>query len=219
MNETLLLPNHMSCEACGLNRSRTYVVPGRGNTKSPLVFVGEAPGREEDQAGQPFIGKSGKLLREIIDAMPLMNSEDYFFTNTHHCRPPNNDTAQGEAAGWSICPKIWLTAELQRIKPKVIIATGATACHYFRPEDTDMPMRWHVAKDTWLEDLKCWVVGAFHPSYVLRQGVNEGTREGNKALVSLVASLQRAMYYLMASGICQTPEVPEITEALETGAL
>ncbi len=218
--QDLHLRNHTACDACGLSKTRLNVVPGRGDITSPLVFVGEAPGREEDEQARPWVGAAGKLLRSIIDSMPLMQSKHYFYTNTRHCRPPANSVEQGKLAGWDICPSIWLTAELQRINPKVIVACGRTACDFFRPDDKDMPMRWHSAKDTWDEQRKCMIVGAYHPSYILRQGVSEGSRDGNVALVSMVASLQRAMYYLVSYGIVGVAEEPaDIIEALEEGSL
>ncbi len=79
-------------------------------------------------------------------------------------------------------------------------------------------MRWHSAKDTYDEEKKCWIVGAYHPSYLIRQGVNEGTREGNQALVSFVASLQRAMYYLVSAGISGEPS-RDIQDELPEGSL
>lgn len=212
---SLGLAGHSSCAACHLAETRTKVVEGYGNTDSPLCFVGEAPGAEEDQAGQPFIGRAGKLLRDIVDSMPQMQSDKYFYTNIYHCRPPKNDIAK---ASGSICPSIWLASELKSLnKLKVVIATGKTACDFFRPDDTDMPMRWHQAKDTW-DERGFWVVGMYHPAYALRQGVAEGQRDGNIALVSMVASLQRAAYYLIASG-WQGDGGPDIIEALEEGAV
>lgn len=219
MASDLALPNHRACSACQLQQTRTNVVPGYGDPASPLVFVGEAPGADEDLAGKPFIGASGRLLRSVIDAMPLMQSDRYFYTNIHHCRPPGNKTENGRAAGWDICPRIWLTAELKSLNPTVIVACGKTACDYFRPGDTDMPMRWHAAKDSYDDGLKAWIVGMYHPSYALRLGGQD--REQNIAIVSMAASLQRVMYYLVAAGIVsgKVEDVPEITTALEEGIL
>lgn len=218
---TLGLPNHSSCTACKLHTTRVQVVPGYGDPTASLVFVGEAPGAEEDLAGRPFVGASGKLLRSVIDAMPLMNSESYFYTNIHHCRPPMNSVEQGELAGWDICPSIWLRAELKQLQPKAIVACGKIACDYFRPGDKDMPMRWHAAKDSYDDGLKAMIVGMYHPAYALRFGMGSPElREQNKVIITMVSSLQRAMYYLVAAGVATGEQEPrDIIEDLEEGML
>jgi len=186
-----------------------------------LMFVAEAPGGEEDKQGAPLIGPAGRLLRMLVDAMPSMKADDYFYTNIYHCRPPGNDVRYAEATG-CLCPKIWLTAEIKRIKPKVIIAMGATACAYFRPADKDMPVRWHAAKDTYDEQRKIWIVGMYHPAAALHAGVETGVREGNAILVSMTHSLQRAMYYLVGAGYTGVADggdaLMEAIESAETEA-
>lgn len=196
---SLNLPNHQKCTACSLAKWRKKVAPGRGRSDSPLMFVAEAPGAEEDEEGAPLIGPAGRLLRSLVDAMPSMRADDYFYTNVAHCRPPQNDVRYFEETG-GLCPKIWLTAEMKAIKPKVIVAMGRTACAFFRPAEQNMPMKWHSAKDSWDEARKCWIVGMYHPAAALHAGVERGSQEGNQILVSMTISLQRAMYYLVGNG-------------------
>ena len=190
---------HKTCTICPLRRGCTQVVPGEGADpeQATIAFIGEAPGQKEDKTGLPFIGDSGTLLKGIVfDGMGL-DLRRVFFSNVYHCRPKGNKIALAEG---SLCPTIWLPAELNRLPNlKVIIALGRTALTYFRPGTETQPMQRLASKDSRWPDQNYgpyWVVGAYHPSYVLRQGVDEGSRDGNIALVSLVASIQRALYYM-----------------------
>ena len=79
----------LSCQECPLSSTRTKAVPGEGNTNADLMFIGEAPGRDEDIQGRPFVGRAGQLLTKIIQAMNY-NREDVYITNIVKCRPPNN---------------------------------------------------------------------------------------------------------------------------------
>mgnify|MGYP001565497023 CR=1 FL=1 len=195
--ESLNLLGHDTCTACHLRMTATQVVPGYGNLKAKLVFVGEAPGEIEDREGKPFIGPAGQLQRSVLTGMGI-DPDRCFFTNVYHCRPPHNDIAQ--AVG-SVCPKIWLPGELSRLnETKVVVALGRTAMKFFRPEMRDWELvRDHALRDTRWPDPETgplWIVGSYHPSAALKKGVSKGTRAGNVILVSLGASLQRAMYYL-----------------------
>lgn len=196
-DETFLLPGHLGCIACGLSRTRTHVVTGRGALSARIVVCGEAPGADEDGSGAPFVGPSGQLLRGVLKNAGV-GEDKLFFTNKIHCRPPGNRI---ELAEGSPCASIWLAGELLRLNKngaRVILATGKTAIRYFRPwmsgtvtQETFRDTRWPDPEiGPW------WVVGAYHPSYALRQG-GEG-KEGNVAIVSIVASIMRAVAY--ASG-------------------
>lgn len=213
------LLGHDSCTACGLYRTRTHVVQGYGNLNARLVFVGEAPGKTEDETARPFVGAAGQVLRSIL--LPMGIDPDLcFFTNVIHCRPPGNKIA--EAKG-SLCPNIWLSAELARLKQcKVVVALGATACDYFKLGEGRL-MRDRVRMDDYRGQHPngYWVVGAYHPSFIMRLGLEAGRRDANIALVSFVASMQRAMYYLGGLGyfLDDPPDeyatVPDILPAVE----
>jgi len=133
------------------------------------------------------------------DKRLLISSCVYCNLNSGTCqlgmRPNNIELAEG-----SICPTIWLPAELKRMPQlKVIVALGRTALNYFRPGTEHQPMQQLASKDSRWPDQNYgpyWVVGAFHPSAALHAGVVEGEREGNIILVSLVSSIQRALYYM-----------------------
>ena len=111
------------CTRCQLHEGRTNLVFGDGNTKARLMFVGEGPGRDEDMQGKPFVGRSGKLLTKIIEAMGLKR-EDVYIANVVKCRPPNNRTP--EQSEMDTCEQ-FLFKQIRFIKPEVIVCLGATA--------------------------------------------------------------------------------------------
>ncbi len=111
------------CTRCQLHEGRTNLVFGDGNPKARLMFVGEGPGRDEDIQGKPFVGRSGKLLTKIIEAMGLKR-EDVYIGNVVKCRPPNNRTP--EQNEMDTCEQ-FLFKQIRFIKPEVIVCLGATA--------------------------------------------------------------------------------------------
>ncbi|MEM7008621.1 MAG: uracil-DNA glycosylase [Thermodesulfobacteriota bacterium] len=111
------------CTRCQLHEGRTNLVFGDGNPKAKLMFVGEGPGRDEDMQGKPFVGRSGKLLTKIIEAMGLKR-EDVYIGNVVKCRPPNNRTP--EASEMDTC-ELFLFKQIRYIQPEVIVCLGATA--------------------------------------------------------------------------------------------
>lgn len=108
---------------CGLCEHRTHAVPGEGNPRAKLVFVGEGPGATEDATGRPFVGQAGKLLDEIIAAIDLKR-EDVYITNVVKCRPPQNRKPLPDEI--AACMP-YLRRQLTLLKPKVIVALGGTA--------------------------------------------------------------------------------------------
>ena len=111
------------CTRCKLHRHRTQIVFGVGNPKASLVFVGEAPGADEDAQGEPFVGRAGQLLTKIIQAMG-MQREDVYICNIIKCRPPNNRTPESEEI---LACQPFLVKQLQAIRPKFICALGGPA--------------------------------------------------------------------------------------------
>lgn len=115
---------------CTLRGGCTQAVPGEGNIDSPVVFIGEAPGKVEDELGRPFVGSAGKLLDEALAAIGWKR-EDVYITNVVKCRPPaNRDPLPDEVAEH----KAFLTSELELIKPKLIVLLGRHALHWFLPD-------------------------------------------------------------------------------------
>ena len=113
----------VSCVNCNLSKSRTNAVPGIGNEKSDVIFVGEAPGRNEDLQGKPFVGTAGQILSEALEFAGFTR-DDVYITNVVKCRPPNNRQPITEER--DAC-KQYLSEELKIIKPKIICILGNTA--------------------------------------------------------------------------------------------
>ncbi len=113
-----------NCKKCKLSEQRTQVVFGDGNPDSRVLFVGEAPGADEDIEGRPFVGKAGKLLTSLLESIGLLRERDYYITNVAKCRPPNNRTPEEEEM---IACSYILKQEIKLINPKLIVALGKTA--------------------------------------------------------------------------------------------
>ncbi|MBI4571851.1 MAG: uracil-DNA glycosylase [candidate division NC10 bacterium] len=111
------------CTRCKLHRHRTQIVFGVGNAKARLVFVGEAPGADEDAQGEPFVGRAGQLLTKIIQAMG-MQREDVYICNIIKCRPPSNRTPESDEI---LACQPFLLKQLQAIGPQFICALGGPA--------------------------------------------------------------------------------------------
>jgi DNA polymerase len=117
------------CE-CELKKTATQGVPGAGNADADIVFIGEAPGKKEDEMGVPFVGAAGKFLDEMLAEIKLKR-EDIYITNIVKYRPPNNRDPLPEEK--SACRE-WLLDELKIIEPKLIIFLGRHAMNNFFPE-------------------------------------------------------------------------------------
>ena len=111
----------LACTRCSLHRGRTNVVFGVGSTSADLMFVGEGPGRDEDLKGEPFVGRAGQLLTEIITKGMKLRREDVYIANVVKCRPPGNRDPEAEEI--EACAP-WLDRQLELIRPKVIVTLG-----------------------------------------------------------------------------------------------
>jgi uracil-DNA glycosylase family 4 len=119
-----------SCTACTLHSTRTNAVPGSGSSNTKILIIGEGPGFNEDQQGLPFIGRSGKLLDELLAAIPL-SREDVFITNVVKCRPPyNRDPLPEEVAA---C-RPYLEHQMELLDPKVVVTLGRVSMLRFHPK-------------------------------------------------------------------------------------
>jgi uracil-DNA glycosylase family 4 len=139
-------------------------VNGDGITPCRIMLVGEAPGREEDAKGKPFVGKSGKELTMYLSQFTGINRNNVYITNVVKVRPPNNRDPKPEEVEWF---RPYLLEELDRVRPKVVAAVGRFAAEWFKGE--------HITLDKWhgipfLSDLETFtvvVVPCYHPSYGL----------------------------------------------------
>ncbi len=154
------------CEACPLSKGRKHTVPGEGNVRSPIIFVGEGPGEEEDSTGRPFVGKAGQLLDKIFESINFVRS-DLYITNIVKCRPPENRVPTNEEV--DACSH-FLMAQISIIKPKIIVPLGATALKFFMNDKESITSVRGKLFD-WRGGIKIFPM--FHPSYLLRQPSKE----------------------------------------------
>lgn len=149
-----------ACTRCKLHTTRTNTVFARGNPNAELCFVGEGPGEQEDAKGEPFVGASGKLLDKMIAAMGYGRDEVYI-CNVVKCRPPGNRKPEpGEIAA---C-RPYLVEQIEFVKPRVIVALGATAMKgLIGTNDGIMKLR-----GTWKMYREIPLMPTFHPAYLLR---------------------------------------------------
>lgn len=150
----------ITCEACDLAKTRKTVVFGEGNPRAAVVFVGEAPGEEEDIQGRPFVGRAGKLLDQLIERIGVKRT-DVFICNVLKCRPPGNrDPEPREVAS---C-KGYLLSQLDIIRPRIICTLGRHA--YNTLLGVDAPITRIRGKMTTFRGTP--LLPTYHPSYLLR---------------------------------------------------
>ncbi len=150
----------LACTQCGLCETRNTVVFGEGNPSAELMFVGEAPGRDEDAQGRPFVGRAGQLLTKMILGMGL-EREDVYIANVLKCRPPNNrDPAPDEVEK---C-RPYLLRQIEHIQPKVICALGRHALRAL----TDYTGPIGRVRGRPMAFFDRIVIPTFHPAYLLR---------------------------------------------------
>ncbi|MBQ3575613.1 MAG: uracil-DNA glycosylase [Clostridia bacterium] len=149
-----------ACSKCRLCQTRTNVVPGEGDIRADIMFIGEGPGRDEDLQGRPFVGRSGELLTRMIEAIDLQRSEVYI-CNIVKCRPPGNRNPEVDEA--QACMN-YLRAQFALVRPKIIVLLGKVACRYTLNEDISI-RREH---GRWYERKGVFFMPTFHPSALLR---------------------------------------------------
>ena len=157
----------MSCRKCDLYKTKTNYVPGVGNEKAEIVFVGEAPGRDEDLKGEPFVGAAGKLLTEMLESVGLSRG-DVYIANVLKCRPPNNRDPTPEEV--EKCGN-YLVRQLEVIKPNIIVCLGRFAAQFIfnllgLEFTTISRVRGRVYEvERWGKKVK--VIAIYHPAAVL----------------------------------------------------
>ena len=177
------------CTRCRLHKGRTNLVFGVGNVNADLMFVGEGPGADEDAQGEPFVGRAGQLLNNMISAMGLKREEVYI-ANVVKCRPPGNRTPEKDEC--DTCSP-FLMRQIDVIKPKVIVALGAVAAKNLLAVNDSMANlrgRWYDFRDSKL-------LVTYHPAYLLRD-----PRQKKEAW----KDLQMVMKYLGLKPPAKTPD-------------
>ena len=152
----------MNCTRCGLHEKRTQAVFGVGNRAAQWLIIGEAPGAEEDRQGEPFVGRAGQLLNNMLLAIGLQREEVYI-ANIVKCRPPNNREPAAEEA--QTCAP-YLARQIALIKPKIILAVGRVAAQNLL--GTDRPVGTLRGKRFNYEQTEIPVIVTYHPAYLLR---------------------------------------------------
>jgi uracil-DNA glycosylase len=179
----------LACQKCAhLASFRKQVVFGVGNPQAELMFVGEAPGADEDRQGEPFVGKAGQLLTKMIQAMGLQRS-DVYIANILKCRP-NVDTPTGNRKPtpeeMETCVP-YLKEQIKLVKPKVLVAVGDTAVKGLIPELKEGITR---LRGKWLEFEGIPLMPTFHPSYMLHNPSNAIKRQCWEDLLAAMAKLE-----------------------------
>jgi uracil-DNA glycosylase family 4 len=170
------------CTRCKLHRGRTKLVFGDGNPKADLVFVGEGPGRDEDAQGLPFVGRAGKLLTQMIEAMGLQR-KDVYICNVVKCRPPENRTPEKDEV--EICSP-FLLRQLDAIAPKVIVCLGSVAAQTLLQTNRGIS---HF-RGEWLDFRGRKLMATYHPAYLLRNPSAKGEVWKDLQKVMAVLGLQ-----------------------------
>jgi uracil-DNA glycosylase family 4 len=154
------------CTRCKLHKTRTNIVFGVGSPEARLMFVGEAPGEDEDLQGFPFVGKAGQLLTKMIEAMGLRR-DDVYICNTVKCRPPNNRNPEPDEL---LACEPFLKGQLGAVKPEVIVTLGKFAAQSLLRESTPITR----LRGQWREYEGIPVMPTFHPAYLLRSPAEKG---------------------------------------------
>ena len=150
-----------ACGACALGRTRQRAVPGVGDRRAGWLFVGEGPGAEEDQRGEPFVGQAGRLLDSMLAAIGLRRGEDVYIANIVKCRPPGNRNPEAAEAG-ACLP--FLERQIELLQPRLIVALGRVAVTHLLGSEAPLSSlrgRLHAWRDI-------PVLVTYHPAYLLR---------------------------------------------------
>lgn len=151
----------MRCTQCGLCETRHNVVFGVGNQNTRIMFVGEGPGEQEDLQGEPFVGRAGQLLDDMLSIIDLDRKTNCYIANIVKCRPPQNrdplETEQDACIGY-------LMNQIQLIQPKIIVCLGRIAAMRLIRED------YRITREhgQWVEKDGVWMTAIYHPSALLR---------------------------------------------------
>jgi uracil-DNA glycosylase family 4 len=156
----------LNCNLCKLSKTRNNVVFGEGNPNSKIMFIGEAPGREEDLQGRPFVGRSGELLTKIIENILNIKREEIYISNIVKCRPPQNRDPEIDEVE-SCIP--YLIKQIDIIKPNLIVTLGRIAFKYLLNSEISITQ----ARGKLYNFKGIKVIPTYHPSYLLRNPIKK----------------------------------------------
>lgn len=178
------------CKSCPLYISRNNVVFSDGSNKAKIMLIGEAPGADEDKQGKPFVGRAGKLLNEFLKLAGINRNEDLYIANTIKCRPPENRKPEKEEK--AACER-FLQAQINTVKPKIIVLCGATAMESF----LDKKLKISKVRGEFFENIKGYegikFIPILHPSYLLRQHSTETGSPRDLTLKDLIKIKKTAL--------------------------
>jgi uracil-DNA glycosylase family 4 len=170
------------CQRCKLAKGRRHIVFGTGNPEANLMFVGEAPGADEDLQGEPFVGVAGQLLTKMIQAMGY-DRRDVYICNVLKCRPPNNRNPEADEI--AACEQ-FLRKQIAIVQPRVIVALGKFAAHFLCGETTPIT-RLRGNLRTYHE---IPVMPTYHPAFLLRDPSRKGEAWADlKQVMALLANM------------------------------
>jgi uracil-DNA glycosylase len=176
------------CCACQLRGTCTQVVPGEGNPRADIMFIGEAPGAEEDKQGLPFVGAAGKFLNEMLGMINLRR-EDVFIANILKCRPPANRDPMPEEveACWP-----WLLEQIRMIEPKLIVLLGRHAMERFLPNQKISKIHGTALRREIPSIGKQVFYALYHPAAALYQGsLRETLTEDFKKVPKVLEAIRK----------------------------
>lgn len=188
------------CTACELHKGRTRAVPGEGPVNAELFFIGEAPGRNEDETGRPFVGQAGKLLEELLTHIGLTR-HDVFIGNVVKCRPPGNRDPRPEEI--AACAG-YLQRQLEVLQPKVVATLGRFSMEKFFPGAKITKVHGKAERQA-----NRVVIPLYHPAYILRNmaAMPDAVRDMQR-IPRLLERLEHVLAEEAAQGITAPPEPP-----------
>jgi DNA polymerase len=173
------------CRRCKLHTTRHKIVFGDGSGKAKLVFVGEGPGAEEDKQGLPFVGRAGKLLTQMIEAMGLERG-DVYICNVVKCRPPENRPPEKDEV--AACSP-FLFRQLDALQPKAIVCLGSTAAQTLLQTNRGISQ----FRGQWMDFRGHKMMATYHPAYLLRNPAAKGEvwKDLQKVMVELGLEIKK----------------------------
>lgn len=173
-----------NCHKCGLDDTRTNVVPGAGNPRAKVMFIGEAPGKNEDLQGEPFVGAAGKLLNQMLERIGLAR-EDIYIANILKCRPPGNRDPKPEEI--EVCTP-WLREQVKAVHPTVLVTMGNFSTKFILQTNTGITRlrgKIHVTGPF-------RVIPTFHPAAAIYDRSKIGAIEQDFDLIKLLLDTDAA---------------------------